>query len=94
MADQGGATSTEISCISSSGYVTTSLTPSGAISSPVRIILASLDECNVLLRDGLDFYGATFFPTEPALSTSIAQVGGKKTVTHNRYVCKYIVFDA
>ncbi|XKL69139.1 hypothetical protein PGB90_006908 [Kerria lacca] len=73
------AVSTEISCVTGSGCVTTSS------SSPpvVRITLASLDECNVLLRDGLDFYGATYFPTEPALSTSITRTGGKKTVMHN-----------
>lgn len=35
--------------------------------SPIRITLASLDEYNVLLQNGLDFYGATFFPTEANL---------------------------
>lgn len=35
--------------------------------SPVRITLASLDEYNALLQNGLDFYGATFFPTESNL---------------------------
>lgn len=34
---------------------------------PVRITLASLDEYNALLQNGLDFYGATFFPTESNL---------------------------
>lgn len=34
---------------------------------PIRITLASLDEYNILLQNGLDFYGATFFPTEPTL---------------------------
>lgn len=40
---------------------------------PIRITLASLDEYNLLLANGLDFYGATFFPTEvnlPNLSTA------------------------
>ncbi|VVC36149.1 Hypothetical protein CINCED_3A013712 [Cinara cedri] len=32
----------------------------------VRITLASMEECNVLLHNGLDFYGATFFPVEAA----------------------------
>ncbi|XP_017777271.1 PREDICTED: uncharacterized protein LOC108563178 [Nicrophorus vespilloides] len=32
---------------------------------PVRITLASLEEYNNLLQQGLDFYGATYFPTEP-----------------------------
>lgn len=35
--------------------------------SPIRITLASLDEYNILLQNGLDFYGATFFPTEASL---------------------------
>lgn len=35
--------------------------------SPIRITLASLDEYNCLLQNGLDFYGATFFPTEASL---------------------------
>lgn len=34
---------------------------------PIRITLASLDEYNALLQNGLDFYGATFFPTEASL---------------------------
>lgn len=81
-----GGCSTEISCMSSSGCVTTTTAAPSSGSSPpvIRVTLASLDECNVLLRDGLDFYGATYFPTEPALSTSIARAGGKKTVMHNR----------
>ncbi|KAG5876607.1 hypothetical protein JTB14_004219 [Gonioctena quinquepunctata] len=32
---------------------------------PIRITVASLDEFNSLLQQGLDFYGATYFPTEP-----------------------------
>ncbi|XP_050315695.1 uncharacterized protein LOC126750200 isoform X3 [Anthonomus grandis grandis] len=32
---------------------------------PIRITVASLDEYNTLLQQGLDFYGATYFPTEP-----------------------------
>ncbi|KAL1501597.1 hypothetical protein ABEB36_006894 [Hypothenemus hampei] len=38
--------------------------PPGA-SNPVRVTVASLDEFNTLLQQGLDFYGATYFPTEP-----------------------------
>lgn len=34
---------------------------------PIRITLASLEEYNILIQNGLDFYGATFFPTEPTL---------------------------
>ncbi|XP_046986224.1 uncharacterized protein LOC124556292, partial [Schistocerca americana] len=33
----------------------------------IRVTLASLDESTVLLQNGLDFYGATFFPTEAAV---------------------------
>ncbi|CAH0548764.1 unnamed protein product [Brassicogethes aeneus] len=32
---------------------------------PIRVTMASLDEFNNLLQQGLDFYGATYFPTEP-----------------------------
>ncbi|KAJ8956320.1 hypothetical protein NQ318_015058 [Aromia moschata] len=32
---------------------------------PIRVTVASLDEYNSLLQQGLDFYGATYFPTEP-----------------------------
>lgn len=38
---------------------------------PVRITLASLDEYNNLLQQGLDFYGATYFPTEPLKKDSL-----------------------
>lgn len=38
---------------------------------PVRITLASLDEYNNLLQTGLDFYGATFFPTETLRKESL-----------------------
>lgn len=31
----------------------------------IRVTVASLDEFNTLLQQGLDFYGATYFPTEP-----------------------------
>lgn len=43
----------------------------------MRVTLASLDECNLLLQNGLDFYGATFFPTEPA-TNSLYRTSGKK----------------
>lgn len=51
----------------------------------VRVTLASLEECNILLQNGLDFYGATFFPTEAAVSTSGVRTGGKKSLLSNRY---------
>lgn len=40
---------------------------------PIRITLASVEEYNILIQNGLDFYGATFFPTEanlPQLATA------------------------
>ncbi|KAG5683711.1 hypothetical protein PVAND_012976 [Polypedilum vanderplanki] len=40
--------------------------------SPIRITLASIDEYNYLLQNGLDFYGATFFPTEAKLPDNAA----------------------
>jgi hypothetical protein len=39
---------------------------------PIRITLASLEEYNILLQNGLDFYGATFFPTEATLPNATA----------------------
>ncbi|KAK9887609.1 hypothetical protein WA026_023492 [Henosepilachna vigintioctopunctata] len=38
---------------------------------PIRVTLASLDEYNSLLQHGLDFYGATYFPTEPLKKESL-----------------------
>jgi hypothetical protein len=51
----------------------------------VRVTLASLEECNILLQNGLDFYGATFFPTEAAASTSVLRTSGRKSILGNRY---------
>ncbi|XP_069704984.1 uncharacterized protein [Periplaneta americana] len=50
----------------------------------VRVTLASHEECNVLLQNGLDFYGATFFPTEAAASTSVVRTTGRKSILGNR----------
>lgn len=41
---------------------------------PVRITLASVEEFNMLLQNGLDFYGATFFPTEKDLPATAARI--------------------
>lgn len=47
--------------------------------SPIRITLASLDEYNYLLQNGLDFYGATYFPTEANLpATAVKAIATKK----------------
>lgn len=45
---------------------------------PIRITLASIEEFNYLLQNGLDFYGATFFPTEANLPASTAKIATKK----------------
>ncbi|XP_066995289.2 uncharacterized protein [Anabrus simplex] len=51
----------------------------------VRVTLASLEECNLLLQNGLDFYGATFFPTEAAASTTVVRpTGGRRSIVGNR----------
>lgn len=47
----------------------------------VRVTLASVEECNVLLHNGLDFYGATFFPVEAASPV----IPKKKSLPPNRY---------
>lgn len=44
---------------------------------PIRITLASVDEYNHLLQNGLDFYGATFFPTE----SNLPQLGAVRIAT-------------
>ncbi|XP_059617420.1 uncharacterized protein LOC132262238 [Phlebotomus argentipes] len=45
---------------------------------PIRITLASLEEFNTLLQNGLDFYGATFFPTEANLPLTGARIATKR----------------
>ncbi|KAK7867407.1 hypothetical protein R5R35_003836 [Gryllus longicercus] len=50
----------------------------------VRVTLASLDESNVLLQNGLDFYGATFFPTEAAASSTVSRPAGRRSIAGNR----------
>lgn len=57
---------------------------------PIRITLASLDEFNALLQNGLDFYGATFFPTE----SNLPQLTAAKIATkRGRYVSIYICIE-
>ncbi|CAO1395958.1 unnamed protein product [Diamesa tonsa] len=46
---------------------------------PIRITLASVEDFNTLIQNGLDFYGATFFPTEATLPASAhAKIASKK----------------
>lgn len=67
---------------------------SGGYSPPlVRITLASLDECHNLLQNGLDFYGATFFPTEPGPNNALLKVINKKSPHYlSRYVVQEYIF--
>lgn len=46
--------------------------------SPIRITLASVEEYNYLLQNGLDFYGATYFPTEPNLPATACKIATRK----------------
>lgn len=46
--------------------------------SPIRITLASLEEYNSLLQNGLDFYGATFFPTDANVPLTAAKIATKR----------------
>lgn len=46
--------------------------------SVVRVTLASLDEYNILLQNGLNFYDATFFPTEANISLKGAKLDLKR----------------
>ncbi|PNF43395.1 hypothetical protein B7P43_G13914 [Cryptotermes secundus] len=50
----------------------------------VRVTVASLEERNTLLQNGLDFYGATFFPTEAAEATTVLRTSGRKSFLGNR----------
>lgn len=45
---------------------------------PIRITLASVEEFNYLLQNGLDFYGATFFVTESNLPATAHRIATKK----------------
>lgn len=47
-------------------------------SSVIRITLASMDEYNLLLQSGLNFYDATFFPTEANIILKGAKIDQKR----------------
>ncbi|EDW86374.2 uncharacterized protein Dwil_GK15406, isoform B [Drosophila willistoni] len=44
----------------------------------IRITLASMDEYNILLQNGLNFYDATFFPTDANISLKGAKIDYKR----------------
>ncbi|XP_034231255.1 uncharacterized protein LOC117639555 isoform X3 [Thrips palmi] len=50
----------------------------------IRVTLANLDEYNVLLQNGLDFYGSTFFPTEAASPSGLVRLPAGRKPTGNR----------
>ncbi|KPJ17882.1 hypothetical protein RR48_04023 [Papilio machaon] len=55
------------------GELVSSMIPKEA-STVIRVTLASIEEANILLQNGLDFYGATFFPTELATPAQAAKL--------------------
>ncbi|CAG9570290.1 unnamed protein product [Danaus chrysippus] len=55
------------------GELVSSMVPKEA-SSVMRITLANIEEANILLQNGLDFYGATYFPTELATPAQAAKL--------------------
>ncbi|KAL0859386.1 hypothetical protein ABMA27_010577 [Loxostege sticticalis] len=55
------------------GELVSSMVPKEA-SSVIRVTLANIEEANILLQNGLDFYGATYFPTELATPAQAAKL--------------------
>ncbi|CAK1595653.1 unnamed protein product [Parnassius mnemosyne] len=55
------------------GELVSSMVPKEA-TSVVRVTLANIEEANILLQNGLDFYGATYFPTELATPAQAAKL--------------------
>ncbi|KAJ0171210.1 hypothetical protein K1T71_013409 [Dendrolimus kikuchii] len=55
------------------GELVSSMIPKEA-TSVVRVTLANIEEANILLQNGLDFYGATYFPTELATPAQAAKL--------------------
>ncbi|KAG6446649.1 hypothetical protein O3G_MSEX004545 [Manduca sexta] len=62
------------------GELVSSMIPKEA-TSVIRITLANIEEANILLQNGLDFYGATFFPTELATPAQAAKLIKPSRVT-------------
>lgn len=65
------------------GELVSSMIPKEA-NSVIRVTLANIEEANILLQNGLDFYGATFFPTELATPAQAA-----KLIKPSRYLVLY-----
>lgn len=68
------------------GELVSSMIPKEA-TSVIRVTLANIEEANILLQNGLDFYGATFFPTELATPAQAA-----KLIKPSRYLFNIFVF--
>ncbi|XP_026317237.1 uncharacterized protein LOC113228206 isoform X1 [Hyposmocoma kahamanoa] len=62
------------------GELVSSMIPKEA-NSVIRVTLANIEEANILLQNGLDFYGATFFPTELATPGQAAKLIKPSKVT-------------
>ncbi|XP_028178454.1 uncharacterized protein LOC135084291 isoform X2 [Ostrinia nubilalis] len=62
------------------GELVSSMVPKEA-SSVIRVTLANIEEANILLQNGLDFYGATYFPTELATPAQAAKLIKPSRVT-------------
>ncbi|KAJ8705388.1 hypothetical protein PYW07_011215 [Mythimna separata] len=62
------------------GELASSMIPKEA-TSVIRVTLANIEEANILLQNGLDFYGATFFPTELATPAQAAKLIKPSRVT-------------
>ncbi|CAH0731717.1 unnamed protein product, partial [Brenthis ino] len=62
------------------GELVSSMVPKEA-SSVLRVTLANIEEANILLQNGLDFYGATYFPTELATPAQAAKLIKPSRVT-------------
>ncbi|XP_013196573.1 uncharacterized protein LOC106139636 [Amyelois transitella] len=62
------------------GELVSSMIPKEA-SSVIRITLANIEEANILLQNGLDFYGATYFPTELSTPAQAAKLIKPSRVT-------------
>ncbi|XP_073958802.1 uncharacterized protein isoform X4 [Choristoneura fumiferana] len=62
------------------GELVSSMVPKEA-TSVLRVTLANIEEANILLQNGLDFYGATYFPTELATPAQAAKLIKPSRVT-------------
>ncbi|XP_041984305.1 uncharacterized protein LOC121736885 isoform X2 [Aricia agestis] len=62
------------------GELVSSMVPKEA-TSIIRVTLANIEEANILLQNGFDFYGATYFPTELATPAQAAKLIKPSRVT-------------